>query len=439
MTPSRRDARQRDLRPSVFRDARFLRLWTSTTLSGVATWALPFLLGLAVTNGTLLVRELGVLLAARTLGFLVAVPLGGLLADRVARHRVIVISGSAAAVASLALSASLGAASGVAIAAAAVIGAGQGACRPAFQALTADVVAPVQRQSANAAITLAVRVSVLLGPGSAALLSRVASLELLIAVTGAAWLATALLPPRAPAPTSDAPHPGLVPALAEGLAEARRHPWFLAGLGALTGTIALGYSATSVILPLISRDRYGGDWVLAGAMTAYPLGALVGAVLIARWRPRAAGWSALAGLALYAAAPLSLLVPVPAAVVLAAYAITGIGIELFNVPWFTAVQREVPANRLARVSSLDFLVSYGLAPVGLSLIAATYTRSPTLVLATCTAVCLLGPALAALAPGARHFSRAAPQSPDARTPDAAALVAGDPAPSTRSRDPRGPR
>ncbi len=36
---------------------------------------------------------------------------------------------------------------------------------------------------------------------------------------------------------------------AEGIREARRHPWFLAGLAALVAVIALGYSATSVALP----------------------------------------------------------------------------------------------------------------------------------------------------------------------------------------------
>ena len=96
---------------------------------------------------------------------------------------------------------------------------------------------------------------------------------------------------------------------------------------------------------------------LAAALTAYSLGALVGAVLIARWKPRAQGWTALAGLACYGFAPLSLLLPVPATVIVAAYVLAGGGIELFNVPWFTATQREVEPRMLARVSSLDFLLS----------------------------------------------------------------------------------
>lgn len=100
------------------------------------------------------------------------------------------------------------------------------------------------------------------------------------------------------------------------------------------------------------------------------------------------------------------MLPVHPLVVVAAYAVAGIGIELFNVPWFTATQREVAPDKLARVSSLDFLVSYGLAPVGLALIApAIDAFGVTAVLGACAAACFLVPAAAALVPTARHFGR----------------------------------
>ncbi|GHE28734.1 hypothetical protein GCM10017778_08920 [Streptomyces vinaceus] len=61
---------------------------------------------------------------------------------------------------------------------------------------------------------------------------------------------------------------------------------------------------------------------------------------------------------------------------------------------------------LARVSSLDFLVSYGLAPVGLALIApAIEAFGVTAVLGACAGACFLVPAAAALVPTGRHFGR----------------------------------
>ncbi|MEV0612574.1 MFS transporter [Nonomuraea sp. NPDC050404] len=406
---------------SVLRDLAFLRLWSGTTASGLATWALPFVLGLAVLDRTLTAAGLGIVLAARTVGFLAAVPVAGVLADRYSRRAVVLWSGLAAALATPFIALGLGRSVLLMAAAAAVAGAGQGACRPAFQALTAEIVHPERRHQANAAITLAVRVTTLVAPAGTALLAVVMDTWSLLVAIALLWLVAALLPPRG-VPVRDAGEAGrskgfgvgeLVREFGEGAREARRHPWFLAGLAALAAVIFTGYSATGVALPLVSRDSYGSEAVLAAALTAYTLGAIVGAVLMSRWKPRSQGWAALAGLALYGLAPLSLLLPAHPALVFAAYALAGLGIELFNVPWFTATQREVEPRLLARVSSLDFLVSYGLAPVGLAFLAPAmdaFGWQP--VLAVCALVCFLAPAAAALTPSSRHFSAARETSPD---------------------------
>ncbi|MEU7071191.1 MFS transporter [Streptomyces narbonensis] len=411
---------------SVLRDTAFLRLWAGTSASGLATWALPFVLGLAVLHRDLGAAGLGLVLAARTAGFLAAVAVGGVLADRHSRRAVVLWSALAAAVAAPLLAAGLGRSLVLMTAAAALAGAGQGACRPAFQALTAETVDPERRQQANAAMTMAVRGSTLAGPALTALLAAFLDIGTLLLGIGLLWLVAALVPGKGAAATGPAtttgpavepaPHAGFRAEFLEGIREARRHPWFLAGLAALVAVIALGYSATSVALPLISRDRYDTQWVLAAAMTAYTVGALAGALVIARLRPRSQGWAAFAGLAAYGVAPLSLMLPVHPLVVVAAYAVAGIGIELFNVPWFTATQREVAPDKLARVSSLDFLVSYGLAPVGLALIApAIDAFGVTPVLGVCAAACFLAPAAAALTPTARHFARTAPAPAPAPT------------------------
>ncbi|MFI1757971.1 MFS transporter [Streptomyces sp. NPDC020571] len=400
---------------SVLLDLPFLRLWTGATASGLATWALPFVLGLALLDRTLTATDLGLLLAARTVGFLAAVPVAGVLADRHSRRGVVLWAGLAAGAAAPVIAAGLDrSVLLMAMTGAAIAGAGQGACRPAYQALTAEVVDADHRQQANAAMTLAVRVTTLVGPSLAALLAVFLDIWALLVGIGLLWVVAACVPGRgkqraatsAPlAPSAGAGGRSFVAEFTEGVREARRHPWFLAGLGALTAVIATGYSATGVALPLVSREEYGTEVVLAGAMTAYTAGALAGALLIARWRPRSPGWAALAGLAAYGLAPLSLVFPVHPVVVMAAYAVAGVGIELFNVPWFTAAQREVAPDKLARVSSLDFLLSYGLAPLGLALIAPAIDAFGTrAVLVGCAIACFAAPAVAALVPSARTFS-----------------------------------
>ncbi|OOC08326.1 MFS transporter [Amycolatopsis azurea DSM 43854] len=392
----------------MLRDGGFVRLWTGTTASGLATWALPFVLGLAVLHGDLGPVGLGVVLATRTVGFIAAVPIAGVLADRHSRRGVVLWSGLLATAAMPVIAFGLGRSVVMMAIAAAVAGAGQGACRPAFQALTAEVVEEGQRQQANAATSLSVRVTTLVAPGLTTLLGAFMSVHVLLFGVAALWLVAAVVPPRGKAsgPAPETARAGFLAEFMEGVREARRHPWFIAGLIALTSMLAFGYSASMVVLPMVSRDRYGTEVVLAAATTGYAVGALIGAVLIARWRPRAQGWAALVSLACYGFAPLCLLFPLHPAMVVAAYVIAGLGVELFNVPWFTATQREVAPDKLARVSSLDFLLSYGLAPAGLALIApAIESFGATPVLAVCAVSCFVVPVLACLVPTSRGFTK----------------------------------
>lgn len=393
--------------PSVLRNTAFLRLWTGTTASGLAMWALPFVLGLAVLERSITAVELGVVLATRTVGFLVAVPVAGVLADRHSRRRVVFWSCLTGAVMTPVIALGMGRSLLLMAVAAAVVGAGQGGCRPAFQALVAEVVPEPQRQQANAATTLAIRVTTLVAPSLTALAALVTDAKVLLVVTAVLWLAAALVPPKGgDAPARTTGRRSFAADFLDGLNEARRHPWLLAGLGALTSMVALGYSATAVLLPVVSRDRYGTEAVLAAATTAYTIGALAGAALMARWRPRTPGWTALAGMACYGLVPLALLLPVHPFVLIAVYVVGGIGMELFNVPWFTAVQREVEPGKLARVSSLDFLLSFGLAPVGLAFMAPAVDEFGSgVVLGACAVVCFAAPAAAALVPSSKGFTR----------------------------------
>jgi len=398
-----------------WRSANFIRLWTGSTASGLATWAMPFVLGLTLLEGNMTAGELGIVLAARTAGFLGAMPVAGVLSDRFARRRVVLYASLLAAVGVSLLIVTLGhdgwAAPLVMMLGAAIAGMGQGACRPAYQAMVPLVVRRDAMQAANAAMSISVRVTALAGPTSATALAIVVGVQATLAVIIALWLVSAVAPPH-PSERRATGEPGarltlgrFLRDLGEGFQEARRHPWFMAGLGALTVVICLGYSVTGVILPTVSRDRFGGPQLLVAATTAYTVGALVGALLIARWRPRHQGWTALAGLALYCLVPFSLLAELPIAVPVAAFLVAGIGIELFNVPWFTATQREMPPERLARVTSIDFLFSYGLAPIGLAAIApATEAFGVASVLAMCGAACLFAPLVAMLPRSSRGFA-----------------------------------
>jgi MFS family permease len=78
-------------------ESRFLRLWIGSTASGLATWALPFVLGLAIVSGDISAVDIGLALAARTLGFVLAMPVSGVLTDRSGPRRMILVASLIAA------------------------------------------------------------------------------------------------------------------------------------------------------------------------------------------------------------------------------------------------------------------------------------------------------------------------------------------------------
>lgn len=399
----------------------FARLWAGNTASGVATWALPFVLGLIVLEGSLSAEMLGIVLAVRTAGFLVAVPVAGVIADRAGPRRVILLSGLLAASGMMLtvigfLGSGYLAAFGI-LCGALLAGIGQGACRPAYQAIVPQVVAPDGLQAANAAMTLSVRITSLVGPAAATAMAVAFGSKPALLVVAALWMISAFAPPfrsdinreRTAARRSV----GLADfrrELMEGLREARRHPWFVAGLIALTCVISTGYSVTAVLLPIVSKE-FDSPMLMTATVTAYTLGALIGAVILTRWKPLNIGWTALVGLALYGLVPLGLLVPSNIVIPIAAYFAAGVAIEIFNVPWFTSVQREVPADKLSRVSSIDFLVSYGLAPLGLALMApAAATFGVERVLVVSALICIAVPLATMAVSSTRHFSVRSPRN-----------------------------
>ena len=61
---------------------------------------------------------------------------------------------------------------------------------------------------------------------------------------------------------------------------------------------------------------------------------------------------------------LALAAPLPFVAVLGFAFLAGIGVETFAILWDTAMQQEIPADRLSRVYSYDALGSWALVPLG---------------------------------------------------------------------------
>lgn len=354
------------------RNPAFRWAWTSYTASAAATAILPTALTLYVLDAKGGVAALGLVLGARTVGFVLGALFGGVITDRFARGKVLATASGLRGVATLAAIAAFHTSVVVICACVLLAGAGEGVFRSAYQAVVGEVVAEQERQAANAATTLSMRLCLTAGPLLATWFYAQFGGSISLAVAGLLWVGSALLVlpigvnTGRPAPSrQDATRQGLLREYQEGVQEGLRHRWFVGGLGALIVWLALAYSVQQLVLPLVSRELFGGDAVIGIALGAYSAGAVLGAILLGHWSPRRPGIAAFVGLSLYGLVPMALLVGDHLWLIVVAYLLGGFGIEMFNVPWFTAIQREVPKDKLGRVSALDFLVSYGVAPLGL--------------------------------------------------------------------------
>ncbi len=392
----------------------FRLLWVGQTVSTVGDQIFPIAVTISVLDAGGDASEVGLVLAARWLALVLFVLAGGVWADRLPRRRVLMGSDAfrAAAVAVLVV---LPGDWPLWLLAAMVflVGGGEAFFRPAYGALLPSLLPPERRAAGNALTSMSVRTAAILGPGLGAGLVTATSARTALLVTVAgfgfslAMLAALREPPFVPDESRSMLHD-----ITEGFAEVRARPWIAAVLGVAAVQLMLSIAPSVVLLPVITRAEFDTNAVYGTALALASAGGLLGAVIAMRWRPRHPGRAALLGLLPYVLIPLALLYPVNRWWIFAAYFVAGIGLEPFVIWWQVALQREIPADRLARITALDWLASFALMPLGLALTGPAVTLvglEPVLWLA---AVTMVVPTLLLLrVPGMADFRTPGPAAP----------------------------
>ncbi|HEX7303788.1 MFS transporter [Lentzea sp.] len=292
---------------------------------------------------------------------------GGVVADRMSRSRLLVLSDGTSALACSALAAGLWWQAPVpALAACAVLaGLASAVAGPATSGLVPEVVTGDRLRRTNSLLTTAARSADLAGTalgGTAVAVLGAPSTVLLNASSFAAsavLLALLRLPARVRVEATS-----LLGDLRTGWRAFAGRQWLWATVAALSITSAALAATMGILGPLVALKSWDGvqSWSLVAA--ASTAGMLCGAAVSARVRPRKSLATGLL-LLLLLVVPLSLLAAgAPVWVVAAAMFGAGMANDVFGVLWHTTVQREVPEDVLARVSSYDWLGTMAFAPVG---------------------------------------------------------------------------
>ncbi|HEX6491274.1 MAG TPA: MFS transporter [Gaiellaceae bacterium] len=349
------------------RERPFRLLWFGRTCSAVGDSLIPVALAFAVLTIGGGASGLGIVLACFTIGRAAAMVVGGVWADRLPRRNVMIAAdlvrlGTQSATAALLLG---GAAHVWQLA---VLQAAAGAAgaffNPASTALLPQAVTAARLQRANALLSLSQSATNIFGPALAGAIVAAASPGWVFAIDAASFVVSATfvtamrveahVRPAAQRFWSD---------LGDGWREVRRHRWLTAGfLGFALGNVGIGMYF--VLGPLVARQHLGGPQAWGLILTAGAVGGVLGGVLAYRIRPRHPVAAAFAIWALGALPPFALVRPFPLAAIMVTSVIFGGTILIGNTLWETTMQQEVQPDRLARVVSIDWLLSLCLMPVG---------------------------------------------------------------------------
>jgi MFS family permease len=346
----------------------FRLLFAGQTASAIGDQVVRVALALYVTQiGS--PTDVGIVLAANTVPLLVFLLLGGVWADRLPRHRLMLAADGTrgalhALLAVLILTGTVEIWHIVLIEA--CFGSAEAFFRPAYTGLIPQTVPPEQLQPAKAATGLVETIASFIGPALATALVIGVGGGWAFAVDAATFaVSAAFLIPMRPQRRGDAVAPTtLLADLREGWAAVRGRPWVWMTIAAFSVEIMCSYALFQTLGPTIAATAHGGRAVFGVLAAVLGAGTFVGALVGFRWRPRnpvrvGIGFVLLSpiGTGLFAlGAPLALLVPL--------YLAAGAGIALFLVWWETRLAQRIPPHLISRVTSYDWLGSLGLMPIG---------------------------------------------------------------------------
>jgi MFS family permease len=368
-------ARRRLVPEVLVTEPQFRLLFAGQVLSLIGDRVMLVALPFAVLEAGGGLESVGLVVAAELVPFVLFALVGGVLADRSDRRRVLIASDAVR----LAIQAAGGALllAGVATpvllgALAALYGTADAFFQPAFTGLLPQTVShPGQLQPANALRGLSFSVSSVAGPTLAGILvAGIGAGAAMLFDAGSFAVSVACLlrlrPVVAAGAAEEAPPPFLV-AMRAGWREVRSRSWIVAGLGAMCAYHAIVLPAVFVLGPLTVSERLGGPGAWAAVVVSFGVGSILGDLALLRVRPRHA--LRVAGIALIAASCQAAVYGSGLGIVgtCVLQCAAGVGVTAFFTLWEVSLQEHVPGAALSRVSSFDYLAATALMPVGTAL------------------------------------------------------------------------
>jgi MFS family permease len=353
----------------ALRHPSFRYLFLGQSASVIGDRVVIVALALFITQRTGSPTDLGLVLAAQTLPLVALILFGGVWADRLPRHRIMIVTDLARAALHGLLAALIFAGTVTVlqlVVIEALFGAAQAFFQPAYSGLLPQTVPESLVQDARALTESVANVAVLAGPALATVLVLGVGAGEAFAFDAATFVLSAALLFRVhPRVRGEAaPEASMLHQLREGFNEVRSRAGVWVTILVFTGSVLTIYSQWYALAPAIARDVYGSSAVFGWLESIAGVGAVIGAVAALSWRPAR---PLLVGMLLVLAWPIQdglFALGAPLELVVVCAFGTGFGFSLLMIWWETALARHIPPRALSRVSAWDWMGSLALLPLG---------------------------------------------------------------------------
>ncbi len=357
------------------RDRRFLLLWIGQTLSRLGDNLYRFALMWWVLEKTGSGLAMGGVMIAQAIPMIVFLLVGGALVDRFHRVRIMVSSDVARGVITALVAA--GAFSGSleiwhVYNAAVLFGIVDAFFQPAVSALVPSLVRTEDLPSANSLTVLSWEVTGIGGPALGALLVGLGGTPFVFAIDASSFvISTATLLPllRIVVPPPSEPSKGMIGDIRQGFSVVAAEPWLWLTITMMAFINALAFTAFIVTLPFLVTETLGSDVTGLGIVQSMSsVGAALAALYLGRRsKLKRRGIVFACSAIVFGGCMVLLGLPITLWIAAVITVFHGMSLSTVGLIQMGTMQELVEPDKLGRVSSIDWLGSVCLVPVGFAI------------------------------------------------------------------------
>ncbi|MFE9122748.1 MFS transporter [Streptomyces sp. NPDC007172] len=359
--------------------------------------------------------SLAIVLASSTVPQLVLLLVGGVVADRFSRRRLIVIGNVVPALTQACVAAlvAAGAATTARIAAlAAVAGGASALMQPAMNSLLPQLVEAGELQEANTLLRLPTNVIRIVAPALGGALVAIIGPEWTLGWDAASFAIAAFLCSRLPVSGRVKSGSSVLRDFRDGWSEFSSKFWLWSYVLSGTVVVALWLGGYQLLGPVVVHDLNLGPAVWGTIQGSFAAGLVVGGIISLKWKPTRIMVACVSANLPLALPLLALAAGAPLVWLSASAVLAGIGLDIAIVCWNTSIQEQLPAAVLGRVSSFSAIGELMAVPLGYLVVGATATTAgPSSVLVVSAVVMTLATLVLLAAPSVWAVRRLPAEQP----------------------------